>query len=72
MKYIINLILVFLFAATIQAQRVATICGEYRYIVPGEVPLNRAKQIAIDKARNEAIVNEIGRASCRERVYDSV
>lgn len=60
MKYIINLILVFLFAATIHAQRVATVCGEYRYIVPGEVPLNRAKQIAIDKARNEAIANEFG------------
>ena len=60
MKYIINLILVFLFAATIHAQRVATVCGEYRYTVPGEIPLNRAKQIAIDKARNEAIANEFG------------
>lgn len=60
MRYIINLILVFLFAATIQAQRVATVCGEYRYTVPGEIPLNRAKQIAIDKARNEAIANEFG------------
>ena len=60
MKYIINLILVFLFAATIHAQRVATVCGEYRYTVPGEIPLNHAKQIAIDKARNEAIANEFG------------
>lgn len=60
MRYIINLILVFLFAATIHAQRVATVCGEYRYTVPGEIPLNRAKQIAIDKARNEAIANEFG------------
>ena len=60
MKYIINLRLVFLFAATIQAQRITTVCGEYRYIVPEETPLNRAKQIAIDKARNEAIANEFG------------
>ena len=60
MRYIINLILVFLFAATIHAQRVATVCGEYRYTVPGEIPLNHAKQIAIDKARNEAIANEFG------------
>lgn len=60
MKYIINLILVFLFALTSQAQRVATVCGEYRYTVPGEIPLNHAKQIAIDKARNEAIANEFG------------
>ena len=60
MKYAINLILLLLFAATLHAQRVATVCGEYRYTVPGEIPLNRAKQIAIDKARNEAIANEFG------------
>lgn len=60
MKYAINLILLLLFSATLQAQRVATVCGEYRYTVPGEIPLNRAKQIAIDKARNEAIANEFG------------
>ena len=60
MKYAINLILLLLFAATLQAQRVATVCGEYRYTVPDEIPLNRAKQIAIDKARNEAIANEFG------------
>lgn len=45
---------------SIQAQRVVTICGEYRYIVPGDIPLNKAKQIAIDRARNEAIVSEFG------------
>ena len=60
MSYTIYLILFLLLATTIHAQRVATVCGEYRYIVPGEVPLNRAKQIAIDKARNEAIANEFG------------
>lgn len=60
MKYAINFILLLLFAATLQAQRVATVCGEYRYTVPGEIPLNRAKQIAIDKARNESIANEFG------------
>ena len=55
MRYGVGLIFCFLFALTSQAQRVATVCGEYRYTVPGEIPLNRAKQIAIDKARNEAI-----------------
>ena len=60
MRYGVGLIFCFLFALTSQAQRVATVCGEYRYIVPGEIPLNRAKQIAIDKARNEAIANEFG------------
>ena len=60
MRYGVSLIFCFLFALTSQAQRVATVCGEYRYTVPGEIPLNRAKQIAIDKARNEAIANEFG------------
>ena len=60
MRYGVGLIFCFLFALTIHAQRVATVCGEYRYTVPGEIPLNRAKQIAIDKARNEAIANEFG------------
>ena len=60
MRYTIHLILFLLLATTIHAQRVATVCGEYRYTVPGEIPLNRAKQIAIDKARNEAIANEFG------------
>lgn len=60
MRYGVGLIFCFLFALTSQAQRVATVCGEYRYTVPGEIPLNRAKQIAIDKARNEAIANEFG------------
>ena len=60
MRYGVGLIFCFLFALTSQAQRVATVCGEYRYTVPGETPLNRAKQIAIYKARNEAIANEFG------------
>ena len=60
MRYEVSLIFFFLFVLTIHAQRVANVCGEYRYQVPGEIPLNRAKQIAIDKARNEAIANEFG------------
>ena len=60
MRYAIHLMLFLLLAITTYAQRVASVCGEYRYIVPGEIPLNRAKQIAIDKARNEAIANEFG------------
>lgn len=60
MRHIVSLILFFLFATNIQAQRLATVCGEYCYQVPGEISLNRAKQIAIDKARNTAIANEFG------------
>ena len=59
MKLIIIVLSMFcFFSAT--AQRVVTVSGEYRYVVPGDVPLNRAKQIAIDKARNAAIANEFG------------
>lgn len=61
MKHIfIYIILLFYCVTIVSAQRVATVCGEYRYVVPGEIPLNKAKQIAIDKARNEAIANEFG------------
>lgn len=56
------LVVVFLILCTLNAyaQRIVTVSGEYKYIVPGEIPLNRAKQIAVDKARNEAIANEFG------------
>lgn len=59
MKRIIIVLLIFC-SLSAKAQRVVTISGEYRYVVPGDVPLNRAKQIAIDKARNAAIANEFG------------
>ena len=60
MKRIIPLIL-FLFSATvIHAQRVVMVSGEYRYYVPEDISLNQARQIAIDKARNQAIANEFG------------
>lgn len=59
MRYII--IALFLLSSFVaQAQRVATVSGEYRYVVSGDIPLNKAKQIAIDKARNVAIANEFG------------
>ena len=55
MRYGVGLIFCFLFALTSQAQRVATVCGEYRYTVPGEIPLNRALSIAICFARFRGI-----------------
>ena len=60
MKYATFLLILFCSFA-VQAQRVVTVSGEYRYVVPEDVSLNAAKQIAIDKARNEAIANEFGR-----------
>ncbi len=59
MKRII-IVLFVLCSLSAKAQRVVTISGEYSYVVPGDVPLNKAKQIAIDKARNAAIANEFG------------
>ena len=59
MRYYISVIFLFI-AFTCYSQKTVEVCGEYRYQVPGEIPLNRAKQIAIDKARNEAIANEFG------------
>ena len=59
MKRII-IVLFVLCSLSAKAQRVVTVSGEYSYVVPGDVPLNKAKQIAIDKARNAAIANEFG------------
>lgn len=60
MKYTVYTILLMLVSSVVLAQRVTTVCGEYRYMVPENISLNQAKQIAIDKARNEAIANEFG------------
>ncbi len=60
MKYAIIILFIFCSSA-VQAQRIVSVCGEYRYVVPGDMALSKAKQIAIDKARNEAIANEFGR-----------
>ncbi len=60
MKYV-AIILFILCSSVSQAQRVVSVRGEYRYVVPDNIPLNRATQIAIDKARSEAIANEFGR-----------
>ncbi len=55
-----TIILFICYTLVAHAQRVVTISGEYRYVVPQDISLEKATQIAIDKARNEAIANEFG------------
>ncbi len=42
------------------AQKTTNLCGEYKYIVPDNVSLTDAKNIAIERARLDAIAKEFG------------
>lgn len=42
------------------SQKTANLCGEYKYAVPDNIPLNEAKKIATERARLDAIAKEFG------------
>lgn len=48
------------FALVCHAQKTVNVSGEYRYVVPENVSITDAKNIAIDKAKNEAMAKEFG------------
>ncbi len=45
---------------SLSAQRTCEVRGEYRYVVPEDVPLKKARRIAETQARVEAIAAEFG------------
>lgn len=47
-------------AQSVSAQRTCEVSGEYRYVVPEDVPLKKARRIAETQARVEAIAAEFG------------
>ena len=57
-----RLILIFFIAhaAAVTAERVVTVCGHYTYVVPENISLEQAKQIAIEKAQIQCIADEFG------------
>ncbi len=59
MKYSFVILLTLAFL-TCSAQKAVTVCGEYRYVAPENVPLADAKTTAIERARLEAMANEFG------------
>lgn len=58
-----KLILAFLiaiFSSTLYAQKVEKVCGEYSYVVPEDVSRERAKYIALERAKIEALEKHFG------------
>jgi len=48
------------FALVCHAQKTVNVSGEYRYVVPENVSITDAKNIAIERAKNEALAKEFG------------
>lgn len=48
------------FALVCHAQKTVNVSGEYRYVVPDNVSRTDAQNIAIERARNEAMAKEFG------------
>lgn len=51
---------IFPYILTAQSEREVKVCGEYTYVQPADVSLNDAKQIALDRAKINAIAEEFG------------
>ena len=49
-----------MFSLYCQAQKVATVYGEYTYVVPDNVSKAQAREIAIERAKIQAIADEFG------------
>lgn len=58
-KTVFSIILLFS-VLVCNAQKAVSVSGEYRYVVPENVSITDAKNIAIEKARNEAMAAEFG------------
>lgn len=54
------LICFIVYATAVTAEKVVTVCGDYSYVVPENVSLEQAKQIAIEKAQIQCIADEFG------------
>ena len=60
MKRLVFSIILLALAIVGYAQRAVSVSGEYRYVVPDNVSRTDAKNIAIERARNEAMAKEFG------------
>jgi len=54
------IILLSLFFVNLSAQKPVKICGEYTYIAPENVSLEQARQVALDRAKIEALAEKFG------------
>ena len=55
-----GIILLLLFSTNLPAQKTEKICGEYTYIAPENVNVEQARQIALDRAKIEALAEKFG------------
>lgn len=60
MKRLVFSIILMVFALVCHAQKTVNVSGEYRYVVPDNVSRTDAQNIAIERARNEAMAKEFG------------
>lgn len=60
MKRLVFSIILMVFALVCHAQKTVNVSGEYRYVVPDNVSRTEALNIAIERARNEAMAKEFG------------
>lgn len=60
MKKLVFSIILMVFALVCHAQKTVNVSGEYRYVVPDNVSRTDAQNIAIERARNEAMAKEFG------------
>ena len=54
------LVLFIMYTAIVTAQKTVTACGDYTYVVPEQISLEVARQIAIEKAQIQCIADEFG------------
>ena len=60
MKRLVFSIIILVLATVCNAQKPVNVSGEYRYVVPENVSMADARNIAIERARNEAMAKEFG------------
>lgn len=60
MKRLVFSIVLLVWASVCNAQKPVNVSGEYRYVVPENVSMADARNIAIERARNEAMAKEFG------------
>jgi len=60
MRRLVFSIILMVFALVCHAQKTVNVSGEYRYVVPENVSITDAKNIAIERAKNEALAKEFG------------
>ena len=60
LRRLLCIILLFICITNLSAQKAERICGEYTYIAPENVSLEQARQVALERAKIEALAEKFG------------